>query len=564
MRLYYGLIQDKWRGGDNLLYVQLLERMALIALAAYIYNQSHIFKNLIRDELKVTDKLGMIIFFSIVAIIGTYTGVNLEPYAIANTRPIGAIVAGYVGGPIVGIIVGLISGTHRYFIGGFTAQACGIAAIVEGVTGALARRYSKDGSFSVKSGFIGAVIAECLQMLILLIFSRPLEDAVNLVKIIGLPMILINSFGVVIFINIIQNARNEYNILSAMQSQKALNIAKRTIGHMRKGLDKDTAKNVAEIIYEMSNNSGVFIGGKEGILTYCGDKVDKELLNKNLRLYYRLPEYTTMKFIDNNREVFFLCAPFFTSTNSFEGVIGLKVKSEKSINASFWEFAKGLSELLSTQIELYKLNKLAQEAVTAEFRALRAQIEPHFLFNALNTISSFCRTNPGRARELIIDLSNYFRQTLKRQEDFLSLKDELDFLQSYLSIEKARFGDRLKFIVDISDNMMNMKVPAFILQPIIENSIKHGILPKPSGGNVLLKAAYSQEGILFTIEDTGVGMNEERLKEVVNKWPGIGLKNVNERLKLLYGDKYKLNITTSLNVGTKISFLIPKGGLINE
>lgn len=549
---------------DSLLYVQLLERMALIALAAYIYNQSHIFKNLIKDDLKITDKIGMIVFFSVVAIIGTYTGVNLEPYAIANTRPIGAIAAGYVGGPVVGIAVGLISGTHRYFIGGFTAFACGIAAIVEGITGALARRYSKDGAFSVRSGFIGAVVAECLQMLILLIFSRPLDDAVNLVTIIGLPMILINSFGVVIFINIIQNARNEYNILSAMQSQKALNIAKRTIGHMRKGLNKDTAKSVAEIIHEMSNNSGVFIGGKDGFLTYCGDEIDQETLSKSVQAYYKSPEYVVIKFISNNKEIFFICAPLFTSTNSFEGVIGLKVKSEKNINSYFWEFAKDLSEFLSTQIELYRLNNLAQEAFTAEFRALRAQIEPHFLFNALNTISSFCRTNPIRARELIIDLSNYFRQTLKRQEDFLSLKDELDFLQSYLSIEEARFGDRLKFIVDIPQNMMSMKVPAFILQPIVENSIKHGILPKLSGGSVLLKASCSQGGILFSVEDTGVGMKEERFKEVVNKWPGIGLKNVSERLKLLYGDQYKLNITTSFNEGTRVSFLIPKGGLINE
>lgn len=544
--------------GDNLIYVQLLERMALIALAAYIYNQSHIFKNLIKDELKLTDKIGMVIFFSTLSIIGTYTGVSLEPYAIANTRPIGAIVAGYVGGPVVGIIVGLIGGTHRYLIGGFTALACGIATVVEGITGSLARKYSKDGAFSVKSGFIGAVIAECLQMIILLIFSRPLEHTINLVRFIALPMIIINSVGVVIFINIIQNARNEYNRLGAIQAQKALNIAKRTIGHMRKGLDEDTAKNVAEIIYEMSDIRGVFIGGKKGLLTYCGDEVNKQALRNGLQVYYKSPDYAIIKFMSNNREVFFICAPFFTSTNCFEGVIGLKVKSEKNISSYFWEFAKALSELLSTQIELHKLNKLAQEVSTAELRALRAQIEPHFLFNALNTISSFCRTNPVRARELIIDLSNYFRKTLKTQEDFISLKDELDFVQSYLSIEKARFGERLKIIIDIPENMMSMKVPAFTLQPIIENSIKHGILPKPSGGIVFVRAHCFAGDMVFSIEDTGVGMDSERLQEVISKWPGIGLKNVNERLKLLYGDKYEVNITTSLNEGTKVSFLIPK------
>ncbi|WML36067.1 LytS/YhcK type 5TM receptor domain-containing protein [Clostridium sp. OS1-26] len=541
-----------------MIYIQLLERMALIALAAYIYNQSHIFKNLIKDELKIKDKIGMIVFFSILSIIGTYTGINLEPYAIANTRPIGAIVGGYVGGPVVGVAVGLIAGTHRFLLGGFTGLACGIATVVEGIVGALARKYSKDGAFSAKNAFLGAVVAESFQMLILLIFSRPLEDAVELVKFIAMPMILINSFGVIIFINIIQNARNEYNRIGAIKAQEVLNIAKRTMGHMRKGLSEETAKSVAEIICEISNIKGVFIGDKKGLLTYCGEKISEDKLKNNLEAYYECPDYSVIKFTSNNKQVFFVCAPFLVSNVGFEGVLGLKVKSEKSIDSYFWEFAKELSDLLSTQIELHKLNKLAEEASVAEFKALRAQIEPHFLFNALNTISSFCRTNPVRARELIIDLSNYFRQTLKRAEDFVLLKDEVEFLQSYLSIEKARFGERLKLIIDIPEDMMNIKMPVFILQPIIENSIKHGILPKPEGGSVLVKASYIKNEVIFSIEDTGMGMEKEKLAEVTTTWPGIGLKNVNERLKLLYGEGHELNINTSLNYGTKVSFLIPK------
>lgn len=541
-----------------MIYIQLLERMALIALAAYIYNQSHIFKNLIKDELKAKDKIGMIVFFSVISIIGTYTGINLEPYAIANTRPIGAIVAGYVGGPVVGVAVGLIAGTHRFLLGGFTGLACGIATVVEGIMGSLARKYSKDGAFSARSAFLGAVVAESLQMLILLIFSSPLEDAVELVRFIALPMILINSFGVIIFINIIQNARNEYNRIGAIKAQEVLNIAKRTMGHMRKGLSEETAKSVAEIICEISNIKGVFIGDKKGLLTYCGEKISEDELKHNLEAYYECPDYSVIKFTSNNKQVFFVCAPFLVSNVGFEGVLGLKVKSEKSIDSYFWEFAKELSDLLSTQIELHKLNKLAEEASVAEFKALRAQIEPHFLFNALNTIASFCRTNPVRARELIIDLSNYFRQTLKRAEDFVLLKDEIEFLQSYLSIEKARFGERLKLIIDIPEDMMNIKMPVFILQPIIENSIKHGILPKPEGGSVLVKASYIKDEVIFSIEDTGLGMEKEKLAEVTTIWPGIGLKNVNERLKLLYGEGHGLNINTSLNYGTKVSFLIPK------
>lgn len=544
-----------------MLYIQLLERMALIALAAYIYNQSHIFKNLIKDKLEVSDKIIMIVFFSLLSIVGTYTGVSLEPYAIANTRPIGAIVAGYVGGPVIGIIVGAIAGIHRYFMGGFTALACGIATVIEGILGGLARKYSKDGAFSVKSGFIGAVIAECLQMLTLLVFARPLADSIRLVRIIALPMIVINSLGVVIFINIIQNARNEYDRIGAIQAQKALSIAKRTIVHMRKGLNMETAKNAAEIIYEISNINGVFIGDKKGLLTYCGKKIDENKLNSVLSEYYKHPNYTILEFENDKKMLYFVCAPLFISGIKFGGVLGLEVKSKSNVDTYFWQFAKELSDLLSMQIELYNLNKLAEEASTAGFRALRAQIQPHFLFNALNTIASFCRTNPVKAKKLIIDLSNYFRQTLNREEDFVPLRDEIDFINSYLSIEKARFGERLKLNIDIPEDMMNVKMPVFILQPIIENSIKHGILPKPLGGSVTVKARYDgNKEIKFSIEDTGVGMNDDRLNEVKRSSPGIGLKNVNERLKLLYGENNMLNIKTALNKGTEVSFLIPKGG----
>ena len=541
-----------------MIYIQLLERMALIALAAYIYNQSHIFKNLIKDELTLGDKVSMIIFFSVLAIVGTYTGVNLEPYALANTRPIGAIMAGFAGGPVIGVIVGLIAGTHRYFLGGFTAFSCALATIVEGLMGALARKYSKDGAFSVRSGFIGAVIAEMLQMLIILIFSRPLEDSVNLVRTIALPMISINSVGVVVFINIIKNAREEYTRLGAIESQKVLNIAKRTLNHVRKGLDKTTAKNIAEIIYEIGNIKSVFVADNKELLSHCGEGVDEAVLIKNLNEYYKDPDFRIVSFESYSRKLFFYFTPIYSLENTFEGVIGLQARSEKELNGYFENFAKELSDLLSNQMEIYKLNKLAHEATVAEYKALRAQIEPHFLFNALNTISSFCRTNPLRARELIINLSNYFRQTLKRQEDFVALFEEIDFVKSYLSIEKARFGDRLKVEVEIPKELMDIKMPVFVLQPIIENSIKHGILPQENGGTVNVSAREIDSYVEFSIVDSGVGMTEDRLEEVCTKWPGIGLKNVNDRLKLLYGREPALNLSTELGGGTTVSFQIPK------
>ncbi|MBP1744122.1 MAG: sensor histidine kinase [Firmicutes bacterium] len=544
---------------DINLFVQLLERMALIALAAYIYNQTHLFRNMVKDELTVKDKAGMILFFSTLSIIGTYTGVGVEPFALANTRPIGAFMAGYMGGPVMGILVGAIAGGHRYTFGGFTATACAVATIAEGLMGAAARKYSKDRGLSVGTGFIGALLAEMLQMLIVLTIARPLEASVELVKIIGLPMIIINSLGVAVFILIIKNAKEDFARIGAVQSQKVLNIAGRTINYLRNGLDRNTAGHVAEIICEIGDVEAAFVADGKELLAYNGDLINEEILNKNLNNYYKDPGFGTITFVNGEKKILFYCVPIYGIDSNFEGVIGHQLKSEKILRDGYFaNYAKELSGLLSTQVEIHKLNVLAHEAYVAEFRALRAQIEPHFLFNALNTIASFCRTNPVRARELIIDLSNYFRQTLNRREDFVTLEREINFLNSYLSIEKARFGDRLVINIDIPEGLENAKMPAFVLQPLVENSIKHGILPKAEGGTVTVKAESLGDIIGFSVVDDGVGMNMEKVEEITTFWPGIGLDNVNERLKIIYPNFNGLEISSAAGSGTKVSFRMNK------
>ncbi len=547
-----------------MIYIQLLESMSLIALAAYIYCQISVRKGFFYDD--GNTKLRTIFFFSLLSIIGTYTGVNIDqssnfnttitinPYAIANTRPIGAIVAGYIGGPFVGLIVGSIAGLQRYSIGGFTALACAISTIVEGLCGGLAKKYSKKTYLDPKISFIAAVIAEILEMLIILAISKPFNEALSLEKIIALPMIFINSLGVVIFINIINNASEQYNRIGAIQAQKALIIAEQTLNYLKNGFNKETAVNVAKIIYDNNNFKGVFIGNNKEVLCYCGKRIPIEPLNEALKSYYNNPDYKIISVhnSDNYGKKYFFCVPIFDE-NKLEAVVGLKIKSEGYIDEYFIQFAKQLSSLLSTQFKMYKLDKIAHEAYIAEYKALRAQIHPHFLFNALNTISSFCRINPNRARELIIDLSNYFRQTLKRDEDFVTIKEEFNFLNSYLSIENARFGDRLKINIDVPDILMEYRIPVFILQPIIENSIKHGILPKPCGGAVYIKAALSENELFFQVKDDGIGISEDRLKEIFKSSSGIGLKNVNDRLRLLYGENCKLKIESSPNAGTCVS-----------
>lgn len=538
-----------------MIYVRLLQDMAVIALAAYLYNQLNLFKSFIKKEQTFRDKIIMVIFFSVLSIIGTYMGVNVGGDALANTRPIGAITAGYIGGPVIGTAVGIIAGVHRYFNGGSTAIACGISTVFEGLIGGIFRRMSKNKEIKPKNAFVASIIAEIVQMIIITFIVKPYSYAINLEKVIAIPMILINSIGTAIFVNIVKNAMDDYNKLGAIQAQKALNIAKKTIEYTKKGINNETSMKISEILCKMSNVNGAVISMKDGVFSYYGEEIDENDLENKINEFYMKSDINTYSIENSSKNYNFFFAPIIIN-NRIDGVIGMELKNVKGVNEYFGEFLSELSSLLSMQMELFKLNEKVRILKDSELKALRAQIEPHFLFNTLNTISSFCRTNPLRARELIIDLSNYFRKSLNKGE-FVGLNEEVEMLKSYISIEKARYGDRLSVYFYIQKDIEHFKIPSFIIQPIIENSIIHGVLKKAEGGKVIVKAEKDLDCIKFTIIDNGVGMKRERYNEVVNNWPGTGLGNVNSRLKLLYNSNIGLQISSLEDKGTTVMFTIP-------
>lgn len=538
-----------------MIYVRLLQNMAVTALAAYLYNQLNLFKNFIKEKQTFKDKIIMVMFFSALSIIGTYMGINVGGDALANTRAIGAITAGYIGGPIIGAVVGIIAGVHRYFNGGATAIACGVSTVIEGIIGGIFRKMSKGNEIKAKDAFMASIIAEIVQMIIIVLIAKPYSYAVNLEKIIAIPMIVINSIGTAIFVNIVKNAMDDYNKLGAIQAQKALNIAKKTIEYTKKGISNETSMKISEILCKMSNVSGAVISMKDGIFSYYGEELDENDLKDKINDFYLKSDVDTYSIENPIKNYNFFFAPI-TINNKIDGVIGMELKDSKSVNEYFGEFLSELSSLLSMQMELFELNEKVTILKDSELKALRAQIEPHFLFNTLNTIASFCRTNPLKARELIIDLSNYFRKSINKGE-FVELYEEVEMLQSYISIEKARYGDRLSVYFYIEKDIGHFKIPSFIIQPILENSIIHGVLKRADGGKVIVKAEKDLDCIKFTIEDNGIGMNIERYNEVVNNWPGTGLRNVNSRLKLLYNSDKGLLISSSEDEGTTVIFTIP-------
>ncbi|MGH9719034.1 MAG: sensor histidine kinase [Bryobacteraceae bacterium] len=204
-----------------------------------------------------------------------------------------------------------------------------------------------------------------------------------------------------------------------------------------------------------------------------------------------------------------------------------------------------------------KLEEQRRSLIEARLDALTSQINPHFLFNTLNSVSSLIRTDPHQARAVIYKLSSILRRLLRRQDNFCALREELHFIEDYLSIEVVRFGEKLRFVKQIDAEALDMQLPSMLLQPLIENSIKHGLSGKVEGGTITLRATRSEHGLRLSVEDDGVGIPEARL---ANLEPGIGVSNVNERLKVLFADSYQMRIDSRPGEGTRIEIDLPELG----
>jgi two-component system LytT family sensor kinase len=210
----------------------------------------------------------------------------------------------------------------------------------------------------------------------------------------------------------------------------------------------------------------------------------------------------------------------------------------------------------NTRIEM-NLERHQQLLLKARMDALSSQINPHFLFNTLNTVSSLIRFDPDAARGVVLKLSNILRRLLRKHETFVPLREELRFIDDYLDIEVARFGrDNLEIIKSIDEEALEAFVPSMLLQPVVENCLKHGLAPKIDGGKIQLRTATRDGRLRIEIEDNGVGISEEKMPHVYVE--GIGLSNVRERLRVLYGADFRLEIESHTGQGTVIRIDIPE------
>ncbi len=573
------------------LLLTMLERLGIIVTVAFIMTRLPFFRHMIsRNKISRKQQYYAILFFGAFGIIGTYSGITFDSTslqfdrwaynlgseeALANSRVIGIIIAGLLGGHKVGIGAGILAGIHRFSLGGFTALSCGISAILAGIISGFF--YKKQTRLHLSTALFVGALAETIQMLVILLVSKPFHQALQLVETIGVPMVLANGVGSAIFLLIIRSVLNEEEKIGALQAQKALRLADQTLSYLRNGLSIKTADIVCRIILKEVDAVAISITNKDKILAHVGLADDHHHANQSIQtsLTRKVLEEGVLTIakhsdIQCKKGECPLGAAVITPLKIRDETIGtLKFyfQAEKDISNLVIELINGLSSLLSNQLEIAEAEQSKQLANEAEIKSLQAQVSPHFLFNSLNIIVSLIRTNPDLARKLLLSLSQFFRKNLTgTTKKWTTLEEELGHVQAYLSIEEARFVDKLSTVYEIDQLALQQKVPSLTLQPIIENAIKHGI--KELDKDCIIKISVKQiEGnVLITIQDNGKGIESSRLNSIVKdiveskNGTGFGLYNVNRRLLLMLGEESTLRIFSKPNEGTIVSFKVAIGG----
>jgi two-component system LytT family sensor kinase len=243
------------------------------------------------------------------------------------------------------------------------------------------------------------------------------------------------------------------------------------------------------------------------------------------------------------------------------GIVGALAALDSEAPAGLLRLSGEVAEFVSTQLELAELDRSRRRAVQAELRFLRAQISPHFIYNALTAIESFVRSDPDRARELLVEFADFIRYSFRTHGQFVTMAEEIRLVDTYLDLERARFGDRLAVTLRVAPEVLSVMLPPFVLQPLVENAVHHGLEPSPNIGHLEIIIRNADTEALVSVEDNGVGANPTSIRRALTGTSGeegIGLHNVDERLRSVFGDESGLTIETEVGAGTKVSMRIPK------
>ncbi len=354
-----------------------------------------------------------------------------------------------------------------------------------------------------------------------------------------------------------------------------LHTASLAAGPLRGGLDESSAREAAPHLRRLTGAESLAIAGPDGVLLAWNGP--HEALSGQFAA-------AAVRAIDGGRRVLvgqgglgardhdvraIVAQPLLIEHTGVVGVLGVVTTSEPgpAMLGALTEVAR----YACSQIELAELDASRARLDRAEVRALRAQISPHFIYNALGTIASFVRTDPDRARELVLDFADFTRYSFRSAGEYTVLADELRNIDRYLTLERARFGDNLEVRLQIAPEVLSVVLPFLALQPLVENAVRHGLSGRTDGGTITIVASDAGPDCVISVEDDGVGMDPDLLRsgelDAVTSGSGgsstseaahVGLANVDDRLRAAFGNDYGLVVETAPGAGTKVSMRVPK------
>lgn len=366
---------------------------------------------------------------------------------------------------------------------------------------------------------------------------------------------------------------------------ESLQLANRTLPYLRRGLNDETAARTAQLIYDYFQPGAVAIVAGNQVAAFVGLGSDhhqpgREPLTRMAREALRTGRpmvgrswAETGCTNENCSLQSVVAAPLRTRDRVF-GVLKVFYGVDDPLTPGRVRVVTALAQLMSMQVELAELDRKTEQLAKAELAALQAQISPHFVYNTLNTIAAFIRTKPDEARRLLVEFADFTRRSFKRQGEFASFAQELEYVHQYLGFEKARFGERLQVVYRVDPEILSTVVPVLVLQPLVENAVRHGVAKKEGPVKVVVRAEDHGNECWITVQDDGAGIPAEVVQRLSNghrgrqvlqpaRRPledqgGLGLANVHERLRSVYGPEYGLKVQGGPGEGTRVSFAVPK------
>ncbi|MGM8366712.1 LytS/YhcK type 5TM receptor domain-containing protein [Virgibacillus sp. W0181] len=571
--------------------ITFFERIGLLLLFAFLLTRIPSLRYLLDRELNVQTIIYHSILFSVFGIAATQVGVVVtglevethlwvfqlnENEMLVGSSLIAIVIAGLLGGPLVGLGAGLIIMLYLYTLGGEMWFANGVANPISGlVAGFTARFFSHERVIAPQKALFIGMFIPILQMGLLLIFTSTPNETVELVNMIGIPLVITNSIAIAIFTTMIRLALNEKEQEAALETERALKIAEQALPELKQGLHYDTATTICQMLYDELGIAAVSLTDQDKVLAHIGSGEDHHRRGEELKTTLSLQAILTGEIqiayepeqIQCREKKCKLQAAIivpFRQSGETTGTIKLYFRRSQQIRAIEIALAKGLGTLISNQLDVVASEKMKALIQEAELRNLQAQIQPHFLFNTLQSIASLVRVNPKQARHIVVQLSIFMRLNVKMTSiSLVPLEQEVDHLKAYLEIVGVRFSDQLLIYFHIDEGITDALIPPFTLQPLVENSIQHGLKNMARNGEIHIRIKEENEQALVEIYDNGSGVPQQLLSRL-GKHPlseasgnGIGVYNVNQRLIHLLGEEASLRFQNLEQKGLFIYFKIP-------